>query len=175
VAWTTRSLSSTRFDSLVKAVERCWRVWSGKRGQSVDLGSSRDLFIYLFIYLLIVTHQHCHAADHRSSALPPTLHDAPDPAAVQGESAPSQHFQVVSLSLLDDNDAANSSSASPSTQRKLSELRFLLRRRQPSVNGGAVLESVHTMNELTVAAVNPLLHDFPPAVLAALLSKGKAK
>ena len=70
--------------------------------------------------------------------------------------------EAVSLSLLQQGE--------PSTPTDLSELRFLLRRRSPDVAGGSTREVELSCDDLSFATNNPLLHDFPPMIMSAMLS-----
>ena len=75
--------------------------------------------------------------------------------------------EAVSLSLLQQGE--------PSTPTDLSELRFLLRRRSPDVAGGSTREVELSCDDLSFATNNPLLHDFPPMIMSAMLSGAETR
>lgn len=51
----------------------------------------------------------------------------------------------------------------------VADLRFIMRRMR-TTPGSVVMETELTTDDLSFAALNPMLHDFPPAVLSALLA-----
>lgn len=56
----------------------------------------------------------------------------------------------------------------------LTDLRFIMRRLRPTP-GAVVMETELSTDDLSFAALNPLLHDFPPAVLSAMLAASSSR
>ena len=77
-------------------------------------------------------------------------------------------YEAVSLALLP-TGAGDSSGSCPLPG--LDGLRFVVRRRSPHVDGGAIREVERSYGELSFARSNPMLQEFPPAVVAAMLGR----